>query len=133
MFGAVRILPGTTLKGTNSPFRSLFQNTGVLDLTDTVIDGAFAAAFDASSGPTEVMQSNVRRINGAGAPLLPARHFTRINEAGKVVTSGTAAPTAGSWNVGDRCENSAPAVGSAKAWVCTVAGTPGTWVSEGNL
>lgn len=37
------------------------------------------------------------------------------------------------WKVGDRVFNSAPAVGSPKSWVCTVAGAPGTWVSEGNL
>lgn len=46
---------------------------------------------------------------------------------------GTAAPVAGTWRQGDRVINSAPAAGSPKAWSCTVAGTPGTWVSEGNL
>lgn len=44
-----------------------------------------------------------------------------------------AAPTTLTWAVGDRVVNSVPAVGQPKAWVCTVAGTPGTWVSEGNL
>jgi len=42
-------------------------------------------------------------------------------------------PTAGTWALGDVCINSAPAIGSPKSWVCTVAGTPGTWVSTGNL
>jgi len=37
------------------------------------------------------------------------------------------------WKVGDRVFNSAPAIGSPKSWVCTVAGAPGTWTSEGNL
>lgn len=46
---------------------------------------------------------------------------------------GTAAPTAGTWEVGRRVINDAPAIGQPKAWICTVAGTPGTWVSEGNL
>jgi hypothetical protein len=46
---------------------------------------------------------------------------------------GSAAPTNGTWRVGDAVINSAPAVGSPKGWRCTVAGTPGTWVSEGNL
>jgi len=46
---------------------------------------------------------------------------------------GTAAPVAGYWRLGDRVINSAPTAGQPKAWVCTVAGTPGTWVSEGNL
>lgn len=48
-------------------------------------------------------------------------------------TIGSAAPTTGSWQVGDRVFNSAPAVGQPQGWVCTVAGTPGTWVSMGNL
>jgi len=48
-------------------------------------------------------------------------------------TSYSAAPTSLTWTVGSRCYNSAPAVGQPKSWVCTVAGTPGTWVSEGNL
>jgi hypothetical protein len=45
----------------------------------------------------------------------------------------TAAPATGTWAVGDRVAQLTPAVGQPKAWVCTVAGTPGTWVSEGNL
>lgn len=45
----------------------------------------------------------------------------------------TAAPVTGTWVVGDRVINSVPTVGQPKAWVCTVAGTPGTWISEGNL
>lgn len=49
------------------------------------------------------------------------------------IQHGTAAPVAGTWAVGDRIINQAPAVGQPKSWVCTVAGTPGTWVSEGNL
>jgi len=50
-------------------------------------------------------------------------------------------PPSGSQNyagyfVNDRVINSAPAVGSPKAWTCTTAGTggaAGTWTSEGNL
>jgi hypothetical protein len=37
------------------------------------------------------------------------------------------------WVLGSKAFNSSPAVGQPKGWVCTVAGTPGTWVSEGNL
>jgi len=49
------------------------------------------------------------------------------------IVYGTAIPTTLRWEVGDRVINSTPTVGQPKAWVCTVAGTPGTWVSEGNL
>ena len=44
-----------------------------------------------------------------------------------------AAPAAGTWVLNDRVRQVTAAVGQPKAWVCTVAGTPGTWVSEGNL
>jgi hypothetical protein len=45
----------------------------------------------------------------------------------------TAPYSTAAWIVGDRAFNTVPAVGSPKGWLCTVAGTPGTWVSEGNL
>lgn len=48
-------------------------------------------------------------------------------------TGGTNGGADVAWKVGDRVYNSAPVVGQPKSWVCTVAGTPGTWTSEGNL
>ena len=42
-------------------------------------------------------------------------------------------PGGGNWQLGDRIAQSSPAVGQPKGWMCTVAGAPGTWVSEGNL
>lgn len=59
--------------------------------------------------------------------------FGSIDLNSKTVTYAAAIPTTGTWKVGDRLFNSAPAVGQPKGWICTVAGTPGTWVSEGNL
>lgn len=49
------------------------------------------------------------------------------------IPSSTAPFSTTAWNVGDRAIRSVPSIGSPKAWICTVAGTPGTWVSEGNL
>jgi len=77
---------------------------------------------------------------GTGSPLLINSPVVAI--VGNPYSSFTptpitylkgAAPTTGTWNVGDRVKNITPTVGQPKAWVCTVAGTPGTWVSEGNL
>jgi len=48
-------------------------------------------------------------------------------------TTGTAAPTTGTWVVGDICFNSAPTAGGVPGWVCTAAGTPGTWKAMANL
>ena len=45
----------------------------------------------------------------------------------------TAAPTTGTWAVGDRVWKTAPAAGGAPGWVCTTAGTPGTWKDMASL
>ena len=42
-----------------------------------------------------------------------------------------AIPTVGTWRAGDRVENSAPTTYA--GWVCTVAGTPGTWKQYGAI
>ena len=69
--------------------------------------------------------------NGSGSwTQVPAN---ALKVGGSTLATGTAAPASGSWARGDRVFNSAPSVGNPKSWVCTVAGTPGTWVSEGNL
>jgi hypothetical protein len=43
---------------------------------------------------------------------------------------GTAAPTTGTYVKGDRIINQDPDVGEPWQWVCTVGGTPGTWVPD---
>jgi len=47
----------------------------------------------------------------------------------KVVTWGTVAPTTGTWAVGDTCWNTAPTASTTPGWVCTTAGSPGTWTA----
>jgi hypothetical protein len=54
-------------------------------------------------------------------------------EADPTVMVDTLSPDVGLGEVGDRAINQNPAVGWPKGWICTVAGSPGTWVSEGNL
>lgn len=51
----------------------------------------------------------------------------------RTVTYLGAAPSSGTWAKGDIADNANATVGQPKRWLCTVAGTPGTWVSEGNL
>ena len=43
----------------------------------------------------------------------------------------TAYPTSGPHVVGDHITNTSTALGAPAGWVCTVAGTPGTWVIDG--
>lgn len=62
------------------------------------------------------VQTAIQEVRDEAAPV--ALGFT---------TSGTAAPASGTWAVGDTCKNTAPADGEAAFWICTAAGTPGTW------
>lgn len=85
-----------------------------------------ASGYLGQSDPSQVAYPYLSVIKGGGAALL--------GYYGTADTYwGTAAPTSGTYKQGDRVFNSAATVGQPKSWVCTVGGTPGTWVSEGNL
>lgn len=45
----------------------------------------------------------------------------------------SAAPASLTWAVGDQCFNTAPAAAGTPGWVCTTAGTPGTWKARANV
>jgi hypothetical protein len=55
------------------------------------------------------------------------------NEGGNKVAHDNAAPVAGTFAVGDKCWNTVPFAGGTPGWVCTTAGTPGTWKEMANL
>jgi parallel beta-helix repeat protein len=68
--------------------------------------------------------------HGAAQPTIGVRNDVNFG----VRTSRAAAiPGPAYSSVGDRIINTPPVVGQPKAWSCTVSGSPGTWVSEGNL
>jgi hypothetical protein len=46
---------------------------------------------------------------------------------------GSAAPTGGTWAIGDQVINTAPAAAGNIGWVCTTGGTPGTWKTFGAI
>lgn len=65
--------------------------------------------------------------------------FERRTSTGEMVTltqipigdTGTEAPTTGYYDAGSIRWNSAPEEGGNIGWVCTVAGSPGTWRTWG--
>lgn len=70
-----------------------------------------------------------QQVNGLSEGRIAANYSAR-----------TAAPTTETWALGDMLRNSAPSeAGAALAkyvilgWVCTVAGTPGTWLDVRTL
>jgi hypothetical protein len=56
-----------------------------------------------------------------------------VRTTGNAIIYGSAAPTLGTWKVGDYVINSAPAVNGISGWFCTTAGTPGTWTPQNGL
>lgn len=46
---------------------------------------------------------------------------------------GTAAPSAGTYRIGDIAHNTTPTAGGVMGWVCTTAGSPGTWKTFGAI
>lgn len=52
---------------------------------------------------------------------------------GNCMLWSSAAPTTGTWAVGDVVWNTGAAAGGSPGWVCTTAGTPGTWKTMANL
>jgi hypothetical protein len=88
------------------------------DLTDF----GFYTNFVFDSNGTDVVDAYARNTVRPAVSVSPVYLFYR-----------STFPAVGTWSVGDRVINTVPTVGQPKSWVCTVAGTPGTWVSEGNL
>jgi len=88
-------------------------------LTDSVVTGISFDKYRSALGISSPVDSTTVR-----APLTV---YATGNPPGTAPWSGMA------WQPGDRAINRAPTVGQPKAWVCTVSGTPGTWVSEGSL
>lgn len=86
-------------------------------------DTAFLVAHNGVTAP------NSRTVD-PGSFILPRGYLTAN---GCLHDDGTAAPTTGARKQGDTRWNSAPAVGQPTYWVCTVDGTPGTWVAGPNL
>ncbi|MGK3957909.1 glycosyl hydrolase family 28-related protein [Arthrobacter sp. R4] len=61
------------------------------------------------------------------------RKRERDNSWNAAEATGTAAPTSGTYSVGDKVYATAPIAGGTIGWVCTTAGTPGTWKTFGAI
>ena len=70
---------------------------------------------------------------GSNSDLSGAQIGTNAAGLMLVEISATAAPTAGPWLAGDRCLNLSAAASGYIGWVCTAAGTPGTWKTYGAI
>jgi hypothetical protein len=113
-------LTGSALSGVVSG--NIFDTTGTYAIR----------ANDASALIAHGNISNTAVLDYAGR----SRQFGNARDSGtsignRAVSWGTSAPASGSWLVGDVVYNTGPAAKSFIGWICTSAGSPGTWVPFG--
>jgi hypothetical protein len=114
---------------------SLTGNTLVSNLSDPFYSSNIAKL----RGAGNIFRSNstgVISLSGTDCTLDETNYFgATMNNGGGFITFHIldAAPTTGTWTIGDAVIRRTATVGGAKGWRCTAAGTPGTWTSEGAL
>lgn len=120
--------------GTGSPSIFVYQeNAGATSFANTT--GRLEVRRIGGNVGADNLRLSTDNVAGQFVVSTPTYATGQVNRLilKKVIQHGTAAPSSGTWEQGDRVLNSSPIVGQPKSWVCTVSGTPGTWVSEGNL
>jgi len=116
------IATGISVQGTNNI------------ITNNIIE-ATSYAINFGSSIENVVNGNIM-VDGNTANYANKRnHFVgNIGADGKnrVISVG-ASPTSGTWVLGDRVYITNPIAGGTVGFICTVAGTPGTWKSFGTI
>lgn len=80
----------------------------------------------------EVFENNTS-VDGITYTNAGGTNSTSITGKGNVITYGSSTPGSLTWKQGDIVKNTNPTNGTFEGWVCTVAGTPGTWKPYGYI
>jgi hypothetical protein len=103
------------------------------NIVDVPLSSSIVVGGTTSDVPTTV---NLYELNNIDVNNLYStsgtRRITRLG-AVKMVVVNNAAPTIGTWNKGDIAINMAPTAGGTATWICTAAGTPGTWKASATV
>lgn len=119
---------GATSEGSDSAWKFQFDAT----------EKAWFLQYAASAAFTPIAYINssasLYTLKGFTGPVF--RNGYAVRKSGNINTSkvrmlDSAAPTTGTWAVGDIVYNDTPTSGGYIGWVCTTAGTPGTWKTFG--
>lgn len=100
---------------------SVTISSGFGNPSSTPAQGSFYSAYNTSD------------TTAKGASFIYYGGWKKLPTLDKWHTDGTAAPTTGTWSVGDIVYNEAPTAGGFIGWVCITAGTPGTWKTFGAI
>lgn len=111
-----RYIRGSLVVGTDLPTGALVNSRAIHGTNETTIT---------------VYESN--NSWGGGAPTFATQARQTTKPGGRQQVNGTAAPTTGTWLVGDEVRNTTPTAGGVMGWICVSGGTPGTWKSFGAI
>jgi hypothetical protein len=96
--------------------------------------------FPDASGQSPFINRLVQYLSDYLRPIQLQLNGVTEGSIAAITNAQTAAPTAGTYQQGDYIKNSQPTeLGTAGSkyvvlgWVCTVAGTPGTWLQDRGL
>lgn len=117
---------------------AVFSNTTTTHITidsvdvDTVTGNG--RGFYTGGGPMDISNCKTTAVATPLFAVTGALVNESANSWNAVTRYGTfAMTTTGTWRVGDIVWDSAPAAGGAIGWICTTAGTPGTWKTFGAI
>ena len=99
----------------------------VVDARDAALNSAAISSAAEDGAVVAVTQSLGYAAAAAASALTVLAVETRFRR------TGAAAPTTGTWALGDVVYSLEPAPGGFIGWVCTFAGTPGTWKNFGAI
>jgi hypothetical protein len=117
----IQTAPGVASVSVNPQAGDTIQGLIGVAGVGVVLDAGGSVSLKSQGGTSWIVEKRNGSIRRAGTSVV------------RQIWWATAAPVSGTWVQGDRVFNQLPAIGQPKSWVCTVNGTPGTWVSEGNL
>lgn len=127
---------GNSFYGNASSRAVLLQNPAGTIANVTIRDNTINTAqyaFESLNSDTGTIVSGNRLLNVTTRFFIASSGFAGVIPDGNDWQWGGTAPTTQYHFPGEKVWNSAPAVGSPTGWVCTAAGTPGTWVALANL
>lgn len=131
---ATGVIQGTDCRGFGSGgFSGITSGAKLVDvLTDTGVVNNVPLVFAVSTGDSRDVI-----LYRSGTDVLRTDSVLRTTEYVQIDAqrhdTGTAAPGSGTYALGDIVWNSQPASAEPAGWICTVAGTPGTWAAFGTI
>lgn len=113
---------------------NIFNDTS-LSTTGNVLyfTGAGPSSFIYRDNITGALRQSAQAYNKNLQYIITTSTNYAVSNSNKRLFSGTSAPTSGTWERGDVVFNNLPSAGGNLGWICTTAGSPGTWKSMSTI